>query len=367
MKTRSLYLAALMLGFISWSCTKSDNLNAPGANQGTLKTSINNGVTELTSAMNNITSSAGYQVLSGPSDLTTKSLVLSPLDTVTHSILLSDIAGVYDYKAKTITKGHRSFLSFFTKTAANPLMIVKLPEQKVVNSRTLLRYTASDTLLANDYVITLSDYQYRFKYFNGYTYQLASSINVKNVDAGLLKVTTSNNQTSGYHFASEFDFPSGYVTKMQYSSGDTATSVYSILKGAKTLYEEKYTAIRTSASSWHREKSFSLTIGNVLIQRSLIPGQSTLDSAKVYVGGVLQLHSKVEIVDTTVTDPVDNSITSQRRELKITFDDGTSQTFTQLAGTVIDNIYALFTSMRQVTFATGIVDWIAWDVYNGKL
>jgi len=110
-----------------------------------------------------------------------------------------------------------------------------------------------------------------------------------------------------------------------------------------------------------------LTIGNVLIQRSLTPGQSTLDSAKVYVGGVLQLHSKVEIVDTTVTDPVDNSITSQRRELKITFDDGTSQTFTQLAGTVIDNIYALFTSMRQVTFATGIVDWIAWDVYNGKL
>lgn len=146
MKTKSLYLVAFMLGFIPWSCNKSDNLNAPGTTQETLKSSINNGVTALTTAMNKITSSAGYQVLAGTADLTTKSLILSPLDTVTHSILLADIAGIYDYKAKTITQGHRSILSFFTKTADNPQMIVKLPEQKVINSRTLLRYTPSDTL-----------------------------------------------------------------------------------------------------------------------------------------------------------------------------------------------------------------------------
>jgi hypothetical protein len=103
-------------------------------------------------------------------------------------------------------------------------------------------------------------------------------------------------------------------------------------------------------------------------------GHGSLDSAKVYVGGVLQLKSKVEIIDkTTATnttndvDDTDKGVTNKKRELKITFDDGTSATYTELAGAAVDNISTLFASMRQVYFATGIIDWIAWDVYRGKL
>ncbi|MCX6236820.1 MAG: hypothetical protein NTY07_04540 [Bacteroidia bacterium] len=315
--------------------------------------------------MNAISTSAGYQVLAGPADLTTKSAVISPLDTITHSILLSDIAGVYDYKANTVTKGPNSILRFFSKTAENPQMIVRLPEEKIKASKSLLHYTPSDTLLTNNYVVTLSDYQYNFNWFVSYDYKMASSIKIKDVNAGVLKIQSSSNKTDGYHFASEFVFPNGYVTKCQYSSGDTATSVYAITDGTKTLYEEKYTAIKSITDMRHRETAFSLTIGNVLITRNLGKGQASLDSAKVYVGGVLQLKSKVELVDKT-TDPIDNCITNKKRELKITFDDGTSSTFTELAGNVITDISSLFISMRQVYFATGIIDWIAWDIYTHK-
>jgi hypothetical protein len=373
MKTKSLYLAVLMLGIISWSCNKTDNLST-SSNPESLKTSMNNAVTELNTALNVISASAGYQVLTGPADLTTKSAMISPLDTIKHSILLADIAGVYDYKAKTVPNWPMSMMRFFNKTGASSQMIVRLPEEKVKASKMLLHYTPSDTLLTNNYAVTISDYQYNFNWFVSSDYKMASSIRIKDVDAGMLKIQSSSNKTSGYHFASEFVFPNGYVTKCQYSSGDTAVSVYAITNGTKTLYEEKYTSIKSKDESRHREKAFSLTIGNVVIERNYNMGHGSLDSAKVYVGGVLQLKSKVEIIDkTTATnttndvDDTDKGVTNKKRELKITFDDGTSATYTELAGAAVDNISTLFASMRQVYFATGIIDWIAWDVYRGKL
>ena len=367
MKTKSLYLAVFMLGLISWSCSNKDGLNT-SSDSVSLKTSLNNGVQELTTAMNAISTSAGYQVLAGSTDVTTKSLELSPLDTITHSILLADIAGVYDYKANLVTKEHISILHFFNKTGASSQMIVRLPEAKIKSWKTLLHYTPSDTLLTNNYIVTLSDYQYNFNRFVGYDYSMASAIKIKDVDAGVLKIQSSNNKTYGYQYASEFAFPNGYVTKCQYTSGDTAVSSYSITQGTKTLYEEKYTAIKSKLETEHREKEFSLTIGNVLIVRKsgeMMMGHTSLDSAKVYVGGVLQLKSKVEIVDKT-TDKTDNCVTNKKRELKITFDDGTSATFTELAGAAVNDISTLFASMRQVNFATNIVDWIAWDIYTMK-
>ena len=164
MKTKSLYLAVLMLGIISWNCSKNSNLSS-SSNSVSLKTTLTSGVQDLNTALTAISGSAGYQVLSGPADLTTKSASVTPLDTITHSILLADIAGVYDYKATTIQKGPASMLSFFTKTASNSQMIVRLPQEKVTASKTLLHYTASDTLLTNNYVVTLSEYQYNFNWF----------------------------------------------------------------------------------------------------------------------------------------------------------------------------------------------------------
>ena len=98
-------------------------------------------------------------------------------------------------------------------------------------------------------------------------------------------------------------------------------------------------------------------------------GKNGLDSAKVYVGGVLQTNSKIVIVDidASTADGTDNSVINHKRELKITFDDGTNATISELLGTSVTTIRSLFSSLRQASFATSIIDWIAWDIYTNKV
>jgi hypothetical protein len=366
MKTKSYYVGLVLLGFLTWSCSNTDELGSSKS----LKTSINSNAQELTLAMNAITSSAGYQALSTSAETTTASYTHPPVaafDSTYSSILLADISGVYNYKA-TKNKWNPSILQFFVRSADNADMIVNLPKEKVQKPYGLLRFSPKDSALVNDYKIDLSKYEYKFNRFLGWDYNMASNINISGVNAGDLQIQSSNSKAKGYHFASTFAFASGYTTNTSYTSGDTIISLYNISKDKKTLYEEKYTAIRTSTTSRHREKEYSLTIGNVQIVRT--PGKSSLDSAKVYVGGVLQLHSVVKFIDVTTTsanpDSTETSITNHKRELQITFDDGTSTTIKQLLGSTIDNIRTLFVSLRQTYFATGVVDWIAWDIYKNK-
>ncbi|MFZ4456523.1 MAG: hypothetical protein ACOYOT_09905 [Bacteroidales bacterium] len=361
MRTKVFSFALLTLALLTFSCNKSDDALTPIAST-SLKSAINENVTALNTALNTISNSAGFQILN---DGSLKSATESPIDSLlTNQILLSDISGVYDYKMPSLKRGPLSSQRFFNKTGENSLMVVRLPEEKVKNWRSMLSYNPADTSLVNNYVVSLSEYEYKFHSHVGYSYKMASAINVKSVDAGVLKIQTSNNYVNGYKYASEFAFANGYKTICSYTTGDTIVSTYAITNGLKTLYEEKYTAIKNTNEFRHRERSFSLTIGDVQVIRQ-IGVKNSLDSAKVYVAGVLQTNAKVEIVDKTV-DPNATTVTNKGRELKITFDDGTSSTFTQLAGAAIDNINSLFTAMRQVTFSTNVVDWIAWDIYKSK-
>ncbi len=369
MKTKHLYFLVLVLGFIAMSCNKTDSLKTPGS-QVSLKSAITTGVQDLSTAVTAMTTSTGYQVVNGPTDLLTKSIVISPWDTVTHSIQLADIAGIYDYKAVAYRHMFMPMMRFFNKTKDTTVMVIRLPVEKVTNSRKLLSYSPADTLLTNNYKITVSDYKYTFSHVIGSAYEMASAINVKGVAAGTYKIQYTKNKVTGYHFGSEFDFPDGYIAQTYYTPGDTAISEYTIKKGTQIFYDEKYTAIKSAASgSKHREREFSLTIGNVMIVRQLGHSQASLDSAKVYVAGVLQLKSKVEIVDNSTNpavDPTDNCFANHQRDLKITFDDGTTKTLSELAGSVITNIGDLFTSLRQANFGTAIIDMIAWDIYFKK-
>lgn len=362
MKTKVFYSALFALAILSWSCSKSEDALTTPITSTSLKSAINDNVQALSTALKTISGSAGYQVISD--GVTLKSAVTSPVDSLlTNQILLADIAGVYEYKMPTNRWGIQNSTRFFNKTAnGDGTMIVRLPEEKVKNWGTMFSFRAADTALVNNYQVTLSAYEYKFHPYVGYTYNMASGINVKGVDAGVLKIQSSNNYVNGYKYASEFDFANGYKTVCNYTTGDTIVSTYAINKDDKVLYEEKYTAVKVAGK--HREKSFSLTIGDVKVVRALNI-KNSLDSAKVYVGGVLQTNSKVEIVDKTV-DPTATSVTRKGRELKITFDDGTSKTFTELTGSVIDNISSLFASMRQVTFSTNVIDWIAWDTYKAN-
>ncbi|MDD4992702.1 MAG: hypothetical protein PHR83_10750 [Paludibacter sp.] len=366
MKSKISFPVILLLSILSWSCSNND------LGQASLKDSMNKSVQELATAMNKISTSNGYQVLaisSGVPSNTTASLVKSSVaafDTTYSSIKLADIAGIYDYKAVKYKRGGNQLFRFFTKSGTSDHMIVRLPESKLKNPSGLLHYSPSDTLLVNNYIIDLSKYEYNFNRRLGWNYQMISTINIKDVNVGALAIQSSSSIANGYKYASEFVFADGYKASCTYASGDTAVTSYAINDGSKVLYSEKYTAIRGSKNGKHKEKQYTLTIGNVEIVRGL--NHEVLDSAKVYVGGVLQKNAKVEIVDinTSDDDSDDVSVINKNRELKITFDDGTSATISDLLGTSVTTIRTLFASLRQSTFAVGIVDWIAWDIYTNK-
>ncbi len=365
MKTKNVYLALILLSFILWSCSTQDDLG-----QKTLKTSITSSAQQLTTAMNVISSSEGYKIL-GISDTQSSASKVSGswdfvIDSTMNSIVLTDIAGVYDYKANYYERGPKPILRFFTKTADSNIMVVRLPEEKVKRPGSLTHFELADSLLVNNYVISLSDYQYNFNRFLGWNYKMASTINLKSIDVGNLKIQSSSSKENGYVYASEFTFVDNYKAMCTYASGDTTIVTYSISDGAKTLYEEKYTAIKNLVEKRNREREYSLTIGNVQIVRKPNFGKNTLDSAKVYVSGILQSNAKIEIIDVTLTDNSDNSIVNHKRDIKITFDDGTSTTISELLGESVTTIRTLFASLRQASFATKVIDRIAWDIYKNK-
>ena len=368
MKTKSYYLSLVLLGFLTWSCSNKDEL---GSSQGSLKVSMNTGADNLSTAMSAIKTSNGYQVLATSGSSNAPSLVKSSVSgsfgmSRTDTVKLSDIAGVYDYQAANYKKWHPSLLNFFVKTGTNADFIVKLPASKVNHPGSLLRFLAADTTLVNNYVVDVSTYNYQFGRYL-WNYSFASSIKIDNVDVGSMTIQSSRSRLNGQNFMSDFAFANGYDAKMVYSTGDTILSEYSISKGGNILFDEKFTSIKADTASRHREKEYSLTIGNVRIIRTPTHGNNGLDSAKVYLGGVLQTKAKVQFIDiSNHSDTTEFSVIGHNRDIQITFDDSTKTTVSQLLGSSIENVRTLFTSLRQVYFATNVVDWVAWDIYMNK-
>ena len=85
-------------------------------------------------------------------------------------------------------------------------------------------------------------------------------------------------------------------------------------------------------------------------------------AAQVYVNGVLQTKAVVTILDNDDDEDSEHSICN-KRDVQITFEDGTTATVSSLIGKSIDNITTLYTSLHQVYFAAYVVDWIAYDIY----
>jgi hypothetical protein len=369
MKTTKIIAALALLGIITWSCTTQTDLSSSA-----LKSNINSNAATLTTAVNTITASAGYQVLANSSSTSGPSLVNEmgemPVDTTTVSYSLTDVSGVWDYTASLKSHRFQPITNFFTKTGTSNNLILRMPESKVKKPWTLMFYQSSDTTLTNNYVIDVSKYARKYNQYRigrwYWTYDLASNISISNVSAGDLTIQSSNQATTGYNFASGFTFANGYKATTTYTSGDTIVSTYNISKDNTTLYEEKYTAAKTSATSKFRERQYSITIGNVKIVRT--PGLNVLDSAKIYVGGVLQTNAKIQVVDQTVSsDSTEVTMTNHKRDLQITFDDGTVTRVSQLlTDNTLSNIRTLFNTIRQAYFATNIVDNVANYIYKNK-
>ena len=351
MKTQSrIILVTVFLSALLWGCTKDTGFE----NSSSLKQSINQSALNLNTAMTAIGSTKAYSILT-INDGTMKSASITDALYKVY-ITLDTVKGVYDYKP--VPKPDRwgwSLIKFFNKTADNSNMIVRMPLKKVTNPRSLRQYVPADSTLSNNFSIAVSGYHNNYNSYHDFDYILASEISIDNVIAGNLNIDYLVSPTLGIKYASQFAFTGSYTADYKYESGDTTVSSFTITGDNKALYEEKRLTIKTDTGRFGREHQYILTIGNVQIVR-----KSGTKTVEVSVNGVLQPDAVVAIIDKEV-DP--EASVCKKRDIQITFEDGTTTTVSALIGQSIDNIKTLFDSLHSVYFAAYIVDWIAYDIY----
>jgi hypothetical protein len=343
-------LVMLTVGTLMWSCDKND-----GSNKNlSLKEAVNQGSQNLNTAMDAIASSKAFSVFT-VSDGTMKSGSVTD-STYKVYIPLDKIKGVFNYKpVPRIDRIGRSIIQFFNMTDDSDQMIVRMPLSKVLNPRALRFYSPADTLLPNNFQIAVSDYHNNYNNYRDYDYALTSSISIDNVAAGSLGIRSLVSREEGIDYASQYAFTDSYTAKYKYVSGDTTVSSFSINGDGKILYEEKLLTIKNDTLRFGREHIYILTIGDVQIARNRKAG-----TVEVSVNGVLQPNATVTIIDKE-DDP--EASVCKKRDILITFEDGTTTEVSSLIGESVGNIRTLFESLHQVYFAAYVVDWIAYDIY----
>ena len=132
------------------------------------------------------------------------------------------------------------------------------------------------------------------------------------------------------------------------------------MNGTDVLLKESLQTVKND-STWGREKEYSLTIGNVEIVRN-----TSTDSIAVYVDGTLQENATVDFI---YSEPNRGEcwFSARTRDIQITFDDGTQTTLSELIGPSMDILKNMVGSMHNMYFASNVVDYIAWNIYKGRI
>lgn len=348
-KNGRIFLGTILFTAFLSGCAKNDGLLENAA----LKQAIDESALNLNSAMEKITASQAYSILTVSDDGTSKSA--SETDYKVY-IPLELVKGVYDYEpGNSFDRWGISLIRYFSKSADNSQMIVNMPLKKVTNPRLLRHYAPEDSLLTNNFSIAVSDYHNNYNSYHDYDYILSSEISVDNTLAGRLNISSIVSPTLGTDYASQYAFTDSYTANYKYVSGDTTKSGFSIKDGDNILYEESLLTIRNDTARFGREHLYTLTIGDVQIIRN-----SSTHTVQIAVNGEIQEAAVVEIID-KVTDP--EASVCKKRDIQITFEDGTITTVSALIGGSVEDIKTLFESLHQVYFAAYVVDWIAYDIY----
>jgi hypothetical protein len=346
---RIILVTALFASILA-GCTKKDGL----LDSASLKQAVNQSAAELNRAMDKIVTTQAYSILT-VSDPGLKSAEIT--DSIYRVYIPLDlIKGVYDYKPVPMTdRWGFSLIRYFNKSADNSKMIVKMPLKKVKNPMSLRHYSPADTSLKNNFAIAVSDYHNNYNSYWDYDYLLSSQISINDTVAGELYIMTNISPANGTDYTSQYSFAGSYTARYKYLSGDTTVSSFTIFNGNNILYEEKLLRIKNDTARFHGEHQYILTIGNVQIIR-----KSGTEGVQIAVDGVIQPGAVVTIVD---NESDNEASVCKKREVQITFEDGTVTTISELIGNSVDNIRNLYSSLHKVYFAASIVDWIAYDIY----
>jgi hypothetical protein len=340
---KSLVFLTFLISFLAWSCKRTDTANLD------LKQSVSNSVTAVNNAIGKISSTKGYEILSA------NSLALKSTEIYTDSITLDSVAGIYDFQPDLF-----NFYDFFiphrlfVKTGTSDMMIVNLPEKLVLHPRYLRELEAPDTLLKNNFTIKASDYYFFFNYSNKFDYRLKAGFTLDNADVGNMDMSATALLQTGYSYASKYNFPDGHILEVSSKSGDTTVNIFSLSKDGNILMKETVKSMQSSSDQeeefHHRERLYILTLGNVEIRRG-----AGLDSIQVYLDGVLQKHAGAKIVDSTGTD----GSFCHRRDILLTFDDGTTANLSTLLDPARQALKTLVDALHSMNFAKNVVDYIA--------
>jgi hypothetical protein len=345
---RNLLLAACSAALIT-GCAKNANLS----DSVSLKQAIDQDAARLNTAMTSITSSPAFNILTMKPDAMARSAEADASYKV--YITLDTIKGKYEYnKVNSLNNWGLSLIHFFTKTAEYNQMIVNMPLQKVTRPWSLRHFSKADSSLTNNFSIKVSGYHNNYNSYWDYDYLLNSEISIDEKVEGKLNIDALIKMGSASHYKSSYEFTDGYTAEYNYQYGDTTVSSFSIKDKDRILYSEDLLGIKSDTLKYGREHQYKLTIGDVQIVR-----KSGTKQVQVFVKGVAQPGAVVEVID-KVYDP--EASVCKKRDVQITFEDGTVTTVSALIGQSVNDIRSLYTSLHQVYFAAYIVDWIAYDI-----
>ncbi len=333
----------VVLILISWQCSKIDQA---GRNL-SVKESFDRSVADINTAIGKISASKGYQLIS-----VTEAGAKSELE-LRDSINLGMVAGIYDFNPNPELHPDLFFpYKLFTKSGPSDKMIVNLPAELVFKPRHLHYLVMADTTLENNFHITATDYHFYYKWWNNYDYKLDAGFMINQDNIGSLSMSSLWDTQSERRYANVFTFPEGFSITKRGQTGDTTKIEFALVQNTDTLLSEKLSL--TGDGFKRKEKQYTLSIGNIEIKRA-----TGIDSIQVFLNGVLQKKAGAKIVD---NEDYNASIFS-RRDILLTFDDGTQAKLSDKLAPALETLKSLSRSLEEMYVSKHIVDYIAFNIY----
>lgn len=328
-------------GLIMWQCTRTDR-------ELSLKESLERNSARINNAVGEISVTKGYELMTVTGD------DIKSDEGYNDSISLDLIAGVYEFQPTPFF--YRYFnrsMWFYKKTGESDNLIVKLPQRMVFHPKHLFLVAAPETELTNNFEINASQYHFYYSLWQKYDYRLMAGFMLDGEDIGSLEVSELGNSLNDRSYSSKFDFKDNYSIEVARQTGDTVVTSFALLEGDETLMKEMLYRIRKENN--FIERKYVLSIGNVDIVRS-----TGIDSIQVYLDGVLQKNAAVRITDDNTDE---NGSVCHKRDILLTYDDGTTQKLSELIEPSRTLLRTLTASMHSMYFAKHVVDYIAMSIY----
>ncbi|HNR42231.1 MAG TPA: hypothetical protein PKL65_08370 [Bacteroidales bacterium] len=342
MKRLTVILLCIM-AVTAWQCTKDErNLS--------LKESIERSAARINTAADAISVSKGFSILT-VTDYGAKS---DDNYGFRDSIDLEMIAGIYDFKPGEAKHHHHFFpLRLFEKTGESDKMIINMPEKLAFHPMHLHFCDRADSVLKNNFTIRAAGYHYYFTGLNNSDYRLEADFSLNSEDIGKMSMYSAWKQGFTGEYSKKFTFPEGYSVISSGSTGDTVKLIFALAEGGDILLKEAL--ILTGKDFRHHERQYILSVGNVDMKKT-----SGIDSIQVFLNGVLQKKAAAKITDAEADD---NPSICRRRDILLTFDDGTTAKLSDLLSPARKTLKLLHRSIGEMYFSKYIVDYIALSIY----